>query len=150
VVGQHRVRVGAARGQWVGVHRRGGQPGQDVQQRVLLPTRMRYLATSSLPANPTSAAAATALMPSAAAKQVTVAVPRAAHLVHASILREGMRLRTSAITGNEHMRNERNNWLFLEAVPRAAKRVASGLAIPPLIAVPGSRRFPFLSRPTTR
>jgi hypothetical protein len=64
------------------------------------------------------------------AMPVTVAVARAGHFLHAFILREEIRFRTSTTTRNAHMRNERNNSLLQEAIPRAAKRIASGPAFP--------------------
>ena len=42
---------------------------------------------------------------------VTVPVGRAGHLIHASIVRDELRFRTSTITRDAHMRNERNNML---------------------------------------
>jgi len=43
------------------------------------------------------------------AMPVTVAVARAGHFIHAFILREEIRFRTSTITRNAHVRNARNN-----------------------------------------
>jgi len=56
---------------------------------------------------------------------VTVPVGRAGDLTHATIVRDELRFRTSTITRYAHMRNERNNMLYQEAIHPAAKRVTS-------------------------